>query len=70
MHELVLKASAAVDESVAVAQRDGEDAVYQEYRLGAGHVLAAIMDRLLALVYREHPDLIPPELDQLRGRFQ
>ena len=69
MHELVLKASAAVDESVAVAQTDGEDADYVEYRLGAGHVLDAIMHRLLEPIYRQHPDLIAPQLDQFRGRF-
>lgn len=63
IHAFLLTAMKAVDESVEEVQRNDEAGLH-EYRRGAGRVLDAIVEELLKRVYREHPDLIPPELDQ------
>ena len=63
-HELLIKASGAIDESVAAVQSDASETELREYRRATGRVLDAIMEELLKRIYREHPDLIPPELDR------
>jgi len=63
-HALLIKAAGTIDESVAAVQSDTSETELREYRRGAGRVLDAIMEELLKPIYREHPDLIPPELDR------
>lgn len=64
VHGLLMTASKAVDQSVAAVQAEGDETGLGEYRRAAGRVLEAIMEELLKPLYREHPDLIPPELDR------
>jgi hypothetical protein len=64
IHALLLTASGAIDQSVVIAQTDVDADELREYKLAAGKVLAALFDELLMGIYRQHPDLIPPELDR------
>lgn len=64
VHALLMVASRSLDESVAVVEKEGRADELHEYRLGVGRVLAVIMDELLLPTYREHNELIPPELDR------
>lgn len=62
LHELVLTATAAIDEAVAVAQADPSFTEFPEFRLGAAYALDALMEGLRKPIYRKHPDLITPSL--------
>jgi hypothetical protein len=64
IHEFVLKASAAIDDSVAAGRDDQDEEGFKAYRSAAARVLDNIMEELLKPIYREHADLIPPELDR------
>lgn len=64
LHELLLSASSAIDGCVALAQNDAPTAGFDEYRLAAAQALDSVMEGLLKPIYREYPDLIPPELDR------
>jgi hypothetical protein len=64
IHGMVLNAAKAIDESVAAMQAEGNPTDLLGYRRAAGCVLDAIMEELLKPLYREHPELIPPELDR------
>lgn len=64
LHELLITASGAIDESVGVARTEMDGEELREYKRAAGTVLAALMDELLVGIYRQHPDIIPPQLDR------
>jgi hypothetical protein len=63
IHALLLKATGAIDESVAVVQASGvAGEELSDYKHSAGRTLAAIFDELLMPLYEEHRMLVPPEL--------
>jgi hypothetical protein len=64
VHELLRSAIGAINGSVAVAQEGSSVDELQAVRLGAAQALDAIFEGLLKPIYREHPDLIPQELDR------
>ena len=64
VHALLMVASRSLEESVAVVEKEGPEGELRAYRRGVGRVLATIMDELLLPTYREHNELIPPELDR------
>lgn len=69
VHALLMTATNAVDQSVAAVQNGRDETELREYRHAAGRVLDAIMEELLKPIYREHSDLIPPELDRRNLRL-
>ena len=64
VHQLLLDCSRALDTSVAVVRDDSDEDDLREYRHAVGRVLTAVFDELMTPIYREHPELIPPELDR------
>jgi len=64
VHRLLLKCSGAIDQSIALVQRDADNDEFSSYRLAAAHLLVQLMDELMKPIYRQHPDLLPPELDR------
>lgn len=64
VHQLLLDCSRALDTSVAVVQNESDENDLHEYRHAVGRVLAAVFDELMMPIYREHPDLVPPEMDR------
>jgi hypothetical protein len=69
VHELLMQASGAIDNSVAAVQDAGvigDELI--EFKHAAGRVLGEMWFGLLEPLYNEHPALIPPELKHVRGR--
>jgi hypothetical protein len=64
VHQLLLDCSRALDTSIAVVQNESDESDLHAYRHAVGRVLMAVFDELMMPIYREHPDLIPPELDR------
>jgi hypothetical protein len=65
VHLLLLKASGAIDETVATVQASGvHGEELSEYKHAAGRTMMAIFEELLMPIYREHPAVIPTELDR------
>jgi hypothetical protein len=64
VHQLLLDCSRAIDNSIVVVRDEANESDLHEYRHAAGRVLSAVFDELLTPIYREHPDLIPPQLDR------
>jgi hypothetical protein len=64
VHALLLDCAKAIDASVAVVQQDGNEEELRRYRRAAGYLLNALMEDLMKPIYREHEDLIPPQLDR------
>ena len=54
---------------MAAVQAGGDETGLRDYRRATGRVLDAIMEELLKPIYREYPDLIPPELDRRHLRL-
>lgn len=68
IHALLLKATGAIDDSVAVLQGSVVNTEeLAEYKRAAGRALMAVFDELMAPLYRKHRALIPAELsDSIR----
>jgi hypothetical protein len=64
VHQLLVDCSRALDTSVAVVQNESDEADLHEYRHAAGRALTVVFDELMIPIYREHADLITPELDR------
>ena len=64
VHELVMNAVQAIDDSLAALQNDAGEEECHEYRLAAGHILDDLMVSFLKPIYRQHEDLIPIQLDR------
>jgi hypothetical protein len=47
-----------------LVQSDSSEDEFNEYRLGAGHVLSSLMEELMMQIYRQHADLMPAQLDR------
>jgi hypothetical protein len=62
VHALLLECSTAINRSIAVVQASADDSEFRAYRAAAGRLMANVMEDLLRPLYREYPDLVPPEL--------
>jgi hypothetical protein len=59
--ELLSEASGRLDQSVAIVKEGESDAEFVAYRKAIGEVMGALYFRVLESLWREHPDLAPPE---------
>jgi hypothetical protein len=64
VHERVMAAAREIDESLVVLQGDVDAEELRAYKRAAGRLLDGLMEEFLKPIYREHPELIPPELDR------
>ena len=62
VHSLLLASSTAINRSIALVQEGADESEFRAYRLAAGRLMAKLMDDLIMPLYREYPDLVPPEL--------
>lgn len=58
LQSVAFECTRLLDESVVMVQKEAPDDL-KAYRLGVGWVFSEIGDRLLAPIYKEHPDLAP-----------
>lgn len=58
---LLLDASGAIDQSVAEVRDHGTSEELKAYAKVAGGILGQIMSEALNPLFREHPELVPPE---------
>ena len=69
IHELLLRASSAIDGSVAAVQDGGvAGEELSAYKQAAARVLCEIWDELLKPLYDENPALVPAELKYVPPR--
>ena len=59
----LLEVSRQLNESVAVAQGLCSDEEFNEFRLQIGMLMAGLYADILRPLWREHPDLKPPEME-------
>ena len=61
--DLLMRATAAIDESVAVLKDSGAPAEeLSDYKHAAASTLGTMFSELLVPLYRQHPSVMPPEL--------
>ena len=61
---LLLDASGAIDQSVAEVRDHGTAEELKAYAKVAGSILGQILSEGLNPLFRQHPELVPPELTQ------
>ena len=61
---LLLDASGAIDQSVAEVKNHGTSDELKAYAKVAGGILGQILNEGLNPLFREHPELVPPEMAQ------
>jgi hypothetical protein len=61
---LLLDASGAIDQSVAEVRDHGTSEELKAYAKVAGGILGKILSEGLNPLFRQHPELVPPELAQ------
>jgi hypothetical protein len=66
VHTLVLATSRSLNEALSALQGEVDDEDFNEYRRATGRILDALMEEFLKPIYREHRQLIPPELQDLQ----
>jgi sugar-specific transcriptional regulator TrmB len=54
-----------LNESIVMVMNECSEEELRAFRRGVGHVMSEIHDRLSDPIFREHPDLIPPEADYI-----
>ena len=60
--DLMLQTGARIDESVALVQAQGSAQDLANYRRAAGAVMGEILIEVLNPLFKEHPELRPPQL--------
>ena len=59
---LLLDASGAIDQSVAEVKQRGTEEELAAYSKVAGGILGKILIEALNPIFKQHPELVPPEL--------
>lgn len=59
----LLEVSRQLDDSVAVAQAQCSEEEFNEYRRQIGMLMANLYADILRPLWKEHPDLKPPEME-------
>jgi hypothetical protein len=57
-----------LNESIVMVMKECSEEELRAFRRGVGHVMSEIHDRLSDPIFREHPELIPPEADYTPGK--
>ncbi len=62
VEELLRHVTKELDDSIGIVMEASPPDEFQSYRRLAGDLMGAIFLDILQPIYREHPDLTPPEL--------
>lgn len=61
--KLMLECGAKLDESVRLVRDSCSASEFESYRAAVGQIMGTMLLTVMNPIYREHPDLQPPELD-------
>jgi hypothetical protein len=65
---VMLEAGSRIDASVALVKERGTAEDFANYRLAAGAVMTEILLEVLNPIFKQHPDLRPPKLNESAGK--
>ncbi len=63
VNKLMLDFGAKLDESVMLVMNSCTDQEFEAYRSAVGNLMGCILLDIMNPIYREHPDLWPPQLN-------
>jgi hypothetical protein len=64
INKLMLEYGARLDESVRLVMESCSNSEFEAYRAAVGQIMGTMLLDVMNPIYREHPDLKPPELDE------
>lgn len=59
---LMIEFGSRIDESVAMVKKQCSNTEFEMYRRAAGMVMGEMLLSIMNPIYKEHPELKPPEL--------
>jgi hypothetical protein len=60
--DLMLSFGAKLDGSVAMVKEECDEEDFKKYRLAVGKILGEMLLEVMNPIYKDHPDIKPPEL--------
>lgn len=63
INQLMLEYGAKLNESVRLVMESSSAAELEGYRAAVGQIMGTMLLDIMEPIYREHPDLKPPELE-------
>jgi len=64
INKLMLEYGAKLDESVRFVMESCSPSEFEAYRKAVGQIMGTMLLDVMNPIYREHPDLKPPQLDE------
>ncbi|MDI1446316.1 hypothetical protein [Polyangium sp. 6x1] len=64
INKLMLEYGAKLDESVRIVMESCSPSEFESYRAAVGQIMGTMLVDVMNPIYREHPDLKPPQLDE------